>query len=869
MMENMHNFKLESSKNSVNKSIGDISFDDVSQNDVKPKRVIFSRPSGAGYCSELGLNDILSPQNNPFKKSSDVFQRSKKCPKCVKLIKLVKKLQEKNRDKRNKFKKYCSEILTQIQEVIKPRLDKYFNNQQKYENLLKSLLSNTQDIFTNLQRNHQVELAELIYSVTEKLVKDLGVLHSNLEQNERLKGQYKASKMYDYLHANEAKYQRILKEYNQLSHLNAGKSRGAAFWKCSPLWLGFKRAKTSRSPMSVPTPFEITSDIKKTLLNYDNQIKSISQKIKSKQNVLKEIGIKRTRLTSFLAKNNTGESEQRETPNTKPLHHRSLSMVLPHMKGPKFNCIRKNSIDENLNSSNTSNRSMLIGYHKGINSEIELKMTMKGLKTSIEHEIKSLIRRKKELEKRKEFEESQINDVSASFISYESKTVNMEKQKGSVLLQNSFLENELKERDSEVSELVKEINNKYKNRKKLSVSLNISNSGLNIEKNQSIDLKNEHVASGGITQDTRFQTNDSARETSEIMKNFFSTFSNKLEEALVSQKVNSTDEKKVNTQRVNKRDKFMMPESPSLYGIEADLFSEREINEEMLNIDDSLSDVPVKDCTNIEEGFDISNNLSIEESEMILDNLEFLSPMMKKSSKDVSNGSGKVNGATPSFKQNYLQRQNEFKLARNRVKSSINFDGHSNVPHFELGNIPEEIDESKNFSETTQNNFGNCSNSRENSVVKEEFNWNKSESRSKSNSGKKVSNSSDQEFGKLTTAFDKFMKVKCSEQVITGSGERLTFSKKDEGPTVNQVMTPEKKTREIQHLLGSGKLTKNQSICSSKQSRSICKRAPSISSQSRGESVEKQHTSSFGATPLSTTGEKEARSLIYQNNSTL
>ena len=79
---------------------------------------------------------------------------------------------------------------------------------------------------------------------------------------------------------------------------------------------------------------------------------------------------------------------------------------------------------------------------------------------------------------------------------------------------------------------------------------------------------------------------------------------------------------------------------------------------------------------------------------------------------------------------------------RHKVKNSINFDGYSNIPTLELGNIPEVLDESINNSDRISKlKYKSNSNSNSESINKEEFKWNKSDSINKSNSGTKTTNS--------------------------------------------------------------------------------------------------------------------------------
>ena len=188
------------------------------------------------------------------------------------------------------------------------------------------------------------------------------------------------------------------------------------------------------------------------------------------------------------------------------------------------------------------------------------------------------------------------------------------------------------------------------------------------------------------TQETRPKTIDSLKYKSENMDQFYSTYSGKLEEVLLTQRKLSNEKKNVKSQRLSNQAKFIIPDSPSMFKENSQTFSDREINQELMDIDDSLSDVPVRDCPNMDDELDMSNNFFMEDSENLLDNLDFISPIsnkFQKESDEMSGSNSKTN--TPSFK---------IKKVRHKVRSSLNFNDSKNLAAIELGNIPEVLDES-------------------------------------------------------------------------------------------------------------------------------------------------------------------------------
>ena len=101
-------------------------------------------------------------------------------------------------------------------------------------------------------------------------------------------------------------------------------------------------------------------------------------------------------------------------------------------------------------------------------------MDLESLKNSRQREIKILQRRIAELEERNEEETSQIMDLNASYVSYESKSKMLEKKADSFLHINSILEKEIKAKDNEIGELVRDINQVYQSQKSFSLSMNNS-----------------------------------------------------------------------------------------------------------------------------------------------------------------------------------------------------------------------------------------------------------------------------------------------------------------------------------------------------------------------------------------------------------
>ena len=197
---------------------------------------------------------------------------------------------------------------------------------------------------------------------------------------------------------------------------------------------------------------------------------------------------------------------------------------------------------------------------------------------------------------------------------------------------------------------MKDINERYQNRKKLSFSPSNSQSINLPAQNKSYDL-NLDFGNIANTLDTRMNTFESMKAGTEVMKNFFSTYSGRIEEVLLTQRKKNMKKNNLQTQRVKNKTNFMLQDSPLMFKGDSELLSDREINENIMDIDDSLSDVPVRDCQNAYEELELSNNLSMEESEQLLDNLGLLSPLMKQFQQDKDNGfNSNSKGNTPSFK---------------------------------------------------------------------------------------------------------------------------------------------------------------------------------------------------------------------------
>lgn len=228
---------------------------------------------------------------------------------------------------------------------------------------------------------------------------------------------------------------------------------------------------------------------------------------------------------------------------------------------------------------------------------------------------------------------------------------------------------------------------------------------------------------------------------SKVMKNFFSTYSGRIEEVLLSQRKVSKEKGNLMTYRQKNESKFLF-DSPSMFKDCSDLISDKEINKNIMNIDDSLSDVPVRDIQHNFDEQDLSHNLSMEESEQLLDNLGMLSPLMSKfqDHNDDKFSSSKID--TPSFKSDHIKRPSKF----NRRNL--------NIPMLELGNIPEVLDESNFYSETKTNNkpLNKRSNSDNTNTYKEESKWGQTDSL-KSSTGTRPNDSPEKPFDRLQKHF--------------------------------------------------------------------------------------------------------------------
>lgn len=231
--------------------------------------------------------------------------------------------------------------------------------------------------------------------------------------------------------------------------------------------------------------------------------------------------------------------------------------------------------------------------------------------------------------------------------------------------------------------------------------------------------------------------------------------------------------------------------------------SGREINKEIMDLNDTLSDVPVKESRDIINPAEIDDSFSIEESEQILDNLCLLSPLISQFSAKLDNTSSKKH--TPSFKHDGTGRSDEKSVRsfdKTNVSTILDFNkavGH--MPLLELCNIPEVLDDSYMFSETTYKRNPNdpYSSSNYTSAANEDSNKPNLDIGEASvcciSPKTKYSNSPEKFAGKLNNALEVFLSQKHNprDTPVFGEGERLTFSnqtalqmlKKENNPVSN------------------------------------------------------------------------------------
>lgn len=313
---------------------------------------------------------------------------------------------------------------------------------------------------------------------------------------------------------------------------------------------------------------------------------------------------------------------------------------------------------------------------------------------------------------------SEIKELNQSYISQESKRFEFEKKKQEVTQKQNWLKNESKSWDKLINSLVKEVNDQFIHKKQLNTSSNLSMANRSISGPKSSEPPGDF---GNVnTQDTRMQTIDSLKGESEVMKKFFSTYSGRIEEVLLTHRKAAQEGEKLQTHRNKKEIKSIFGDSPSMFKDCSELNSERELNKNLISMDDSLSDVPVKDIdVEADENEDLQN-LSIDGSDMILDQLGLLSPIMNNFEQEQDGmASGKI--TTPSFKKTHVRRPARKDLKSLKVKSGLNFDDSGfHIPMLELGNIPEVLDDSYMFSETTYKREQKNSNSAYTSPVREE-----------------------------------------------------------------------------------------------------------------------------------------------------
>lgn len=206
------------------------------------------------------------------------------------------------------------------------------------------------------------------------------------------------------------------------------------------------------------------------------------------------------------------------------------------------------------------------------------------------------------------------SNLNTSIFSIETQRIDFEKKLVDWSHHSILLEKELKQKDEEITNLVKKVNKAYHGQKQPSFDkqaptsnknentsllgvLPISNFAENLE--PKIDELNRLN-----TQDTRLQTMETLRARSEKYQKFYSTYSQRLENGLISSRKKDKTRQRTYRRQEKLNNQISRDESSNL-----------------INIDDSLSDVPVKEDHNMIELGDFSQNLSLEEQEPILDSL--------------------------------------------------------------------------------------------------------------------------------------------------------------------------------------------------------------------------------------------------------
>ena len=129
--------------------------------------------------------------------------------------------------------------------------------------------------------------------------------------------------------------------------------------------------------------------------------------------------------------------------------------------------------------------------------------------------------------------------------------------------------------------------------------------------------------------------------------------------------------------------------------------TDREINKSEINFDDTLSDVPVKDCSEIQDA-SIFNHLLDSRVSRLLEDIDLeLSFDKDHIPSKLSNEANKMN--TPSFKDIALANWSQSKQTESLKEH--NFENQFINNFINLWNIPEEIDESKKCLLFYSNNF--------------------------------------------------------------------------------------------------------------------------------------------------------------------
>ena len=345
----------------------------------------------------------------------------------------------------------------------------------------------------------------------------------------------------------------------------------------------------------------------------------------------------------------------------------------------------------------------------------EEKVNLECLKISKQKQINKLQYNINRLKHKHKIQNSSIQGFNDSCVDIESKTLDWRNKLNNAEKEHKWLKQQATDKKSKVGQLHRKIENLRSNNES-STYLNDKSDNLDIN---SIDANKSEAPNKpkfwldldkcADTKDTILNTGSSNRIRSRSKnRRCYNTCNLRSSELILSQRKNSLSER-LKSNRDSSNKKTRIPDFSAMLNDISSNLSDREINEKVISMDDTLSEVPVKELNVTQNGMNFwDQSLQFDLNELSIgkdciknfdvdtpDNQETMNTNgnLLSSSKDIN---------TPSFNHKITRRDSGKNENRLSVGTTLNFDDPLiNVEFPGLSNIPEVLDESNMYSDAT------------------------------------------------------------------------------------------------------------------------------------------------------------------------